>query len=74
MFECTTDQFLIHLATAADRDCDPETFLEESMDKLGRHPPMSPHQEAILVNHLRSKPKRPPADRRAPRKRIPEAA
>lgn len=74
MFECSTDRFLLHLATIEDGGTDPERFLEDALDRLGRHAPMAPSQEEILTGHLRARSRRKDQGRKKDRKRIPEAA
>ncbi len=74
MFECTTDQFLIFMASAGERERDPQAVLEEAVDGLGPRRPLSPHQVAILNDHLRRRSDRRRADPDGNRRRIPVAA
>jgi len=64
MFECDTDRFLIYL-TSANREIDPDHVLEDALEHLGRHTPMTPRQDAILTEHLHRSGSRSRADRKS---------
>lgn len=74
MFECTTDQFLMFIASADERECDPRSVLEEAVGGLGPRRPLSPRQVEILNDHLLRHTDRRRAGPEGNPRRIPEAA